>query len=410
MDAKYYAIEIVKKLARAGHTAYFAGGWVRDFLMKHPSSDIDIATDAHPERILDLFPRTTLVGLAFGVVIVNVDGHQFEVSSFRKDISYLNGRKPEKIELSNAFEDAKRRDFTINGMFYDPLEEKIHDFVNGKEDIRLGIIRTIGDPNERFLEDRLRMIRAVRFAARFGFTIDPETRQGIIENADFLFPAVAMERVLQEFNKMAAFPRFDQALLDMQKLYLLPVIFPKLNGIHFSEIKHHLRNISRFPPGTPAIIYLAQLFPSAKLEELLDLCQYLKTSNKETKLVEFIFLGKQIVEREAAGLPISDVEWVRFYAHPFAKLCLEICAANYDNSASFWHTHQQRMDRLSAHINRAQKQTPLVNASLLKQNGISEGKGMGVLIKEAEQIAIAHNLHSPEETMNLLKKTVYWPK
>ena len=138
MDAQAHATEIVKKLNKAGYIAYFAGGWVRDHVMKHPSSDIDIATNAPPEKILDLFPRTILVGLAFGVVIVSVNGHQFEVSTFRKDIGYADGRKPLKIELATPQEDAQRRDFTINGMFYDPQEETIYDYVHGVEDIKRG--------------------------------------------------------------------------------------------------------------------------------------------------------------------------------------------------------------------------------------------------------------------------------
>src|SRR5262245_20723544 len=118
-------------------------------MLGHPSEDIDIATEASPEKIMDLFPRTILVGLAFGVVIVTTDGHQFEVATFRRDINYVDGRRPEQIELSTAREDALRRDFTINGMFYDPLEDVVHDFVHGYEDIKKGIIRTIGDPHQR---------------------------------------------------------------------------------------------------------------------------------------------------------------------------------------------------------------------------------------------------------------------
>ena len=178
-DAFKHAKSIVAKLSRAGYTAYFAGGWVRDYVMGHPSEDIDIATNAAPAEIMDLFPHTILVGLAFGVVIVVIEGHQFEVATFRKDLQYIDGRHPQGIEMSTPREDALRRDFTINGMFYDPLEEVIHDFVHGQEDIRLGIIRTIGNPHERFFEDRLRMLRAFRFSSRFSFSIDPETQEAI---------------------------------------------------------------------------------------------------------------------------------------------------------------------------------------------------------------------------------------
>ncbi len=129
-SAQDHATAVIKKLVGEGYNAYFAGGWVRDFLMGHPSSDIDIATDAPPEKVLSLFPRTIKVGLSFGVVIVSIEHHLFEVATFRKDIHYADGRKPSRIELSTAKEDAFRRDFTINGMFYDPLKGEILDSYN----------------------------------------------------------------------------------------------------------------------------------------------------------------------------------------------------------------------------------------------------------------------------------------
>ena len=146
------ALRIVQKLNMAGYTAYFAGGWVRDHVMGRESDDIDIATSASPEKILDLFPRTLVVGLSFGVVIVMMEGHPFEVATFRTDIGYSNGRTPDGILFSSPREDALRRDFTINGMFFDPVEKKIYDYIGGMEDIHKGVIRTIGDPYERFLK------------------------------------------------------------------------------------------------------------------------------------------------------------------------------------------------------------------------------------------------------------------
>jgi len=229
--------------------------------MKHPSDDIDIATDAPTEEILNLFPRTILVGLSFGVVVVVLDGHQFEVATFRRDIGYADGRKPTRVERSSPEEDASRRDFTINGMFYDPVEEVVHDFVNGAEDIKLGIIRTIGDPYQRFAEDRLRMIRAVRFSSRFGFTIDQDTQDAIRANADTLFPAVAMERVWQEFCKMVRFPNVDHAIIELHRLELLQVIFPQLQGVHLNEIKKRVAHISHYPPTTDPFLHMLALFP-----------------------------------------------------------------------------------------------------------------------------------------------------
>ncbi len=402
MDAKAQATDIVRKLVDAGYTAYFAGGWVRDFLLGHPSEDIDIATDAPPEKIMDLFPRTILVGLAFGVVIVVVNGHQFEVATFRRDINYVDGRRPEQIELSTAREDALRRDFTINGMFYDPIEEVVHDFVHGYEDLKKGIIRAIGDPYLRFTEDRLRMIRAIRFAARFSFTIDPETEQAIVENAEALFPAVAMERIWLEFNKIAGYSHLDWALMEMYKLELLPVIFPELKGLHLNDLRHRLDVFHHFPPGVPTILYLMELFPSQTSQEKEDIGRRLRISKHELDLVEFC---DALTRRLAKGEPIEDAEWTHLYAHAHSEICLGVIAARMTEAQRnpFLKEHANRKSRLSRHIERIQQRTPVVSAAFLNERGIAPGKQMGTLLKEAERIAINTNCEDPQRIMDRLK-------
>jgi poly(A) polymerase len=397
------ATSIVQKLTRHG---FIAGGWVRDYLMKHPSSDIDIATDAPPQKILDLFPHTLLVGLSFGVVIVVLDGHMFEVSTFRKDIDYLNGRKPERIELSSPQEDAASRDFTINGMFYDPLEDQIYDYVGGKEDLQKGLIKTIGDPQERFLEDRLRMIRALRFSSRFGFMIDVATQEAIVENADTLFPAVAMERICQEFNKMAEYPRFDHAIIEMHRLGLLPVIFPQLVGTHLNTIKQRVSSFKHFPAKTPTILYLAELFPEHSKEDLLDICQYLRMSNFECKLIELLFHARNLLQHTR-----KDHEWAQLYAQKDAFLCLEVIASRYElqEQQEFLENHKREQVRLHPHVERLISKKPLVNATRLQKEGIAPGKLMGLLLKEAEELSINNNLHLTDDVVELLKKQPLWP-
>lgn len=408
MHPKEIATQIVLKLNHAGYKAYFAGGWVRDYLMEHPSDDIDIATDAPPQVILDLFPHTLLVGLAFGVVIVVVGNHQFEVSTFRRDIEYINGRRPESIELSTPEEDALRRDFTINGMFYDPIEEKIYDFVHGMEDLKKGIIRTIGDPFERFAEDRLRMIRAIRFAARFGFPIEPETQVAIQENAETLFPAVAIERVWNEFIKMSRYPRLDQAFIDMHRLGLLPVIFPDLKMAHLNEIKHNVRAFSHFPKITPPILYLTALFPHYDAKKIEDLCLYLRTSTQDLKCAQFMQESKKILNTPEK---MNDVLWVYFYGHSLSNLCLDIHASYLEEPEkhAFYELHHTNQKRLRAHIQRVIEKTPLVTSSHLKSEGILEGKQMGTLLKEAEQKAILYNLNNAQDVLRLLKTSEKWP-
>lgn len=400
MDARKGAVEIVETLVKHGYIAYFAGGWVRDFLMGHPSADIDIATDAAPEKILDLFPHTIKVGIAFGVVIVVKNGHQYEVSTFRKDLEYVNGRSPTGIKMSSPEEDALRRDFTINGMFYDPLKDQIYDYVHGYEDIKKGIIRTIGDPQERFMEDRLRMIRAIRFSSRFGFPIDPETQEGIQENADTLFPAVAMERIWQEFTKMAAYPHLDHAIIEMHRLGLLQQIFPQLKDVHLNEIKQRVFAFNRVPCGTPAVVYLLSLFPDATLQQLQELCLHVRASNHDMKLLEFMHRAKKITG--------DLVDWVHFYANPYSEMALRFFSASESHPEEYLNRHAEQKAFLQKHIERVVSKKPLVSSLILKDEGIVPGIVMGQLLKEAEKIAITQNIDNAKEVMDQLKLSKLW--
>lgn len=409
-DVLTQAKSIVAKLARSGYIAYFAGGWVRDFVMGHPSEDIDIATNASPAEIMDLFPQTILVGLAFGVVIVVMEGHQFEVATFRKDLPYIDGRRPQGIELSTPLEDALRRDFTINGMFYDPLEERIHDYVHGQEDIQKRIIRTIGNPDERFCEDRLRMLRAFRFASRFEFSIEPETQEAIRENADQLFPAVAMERVWQEFTKMSSYPRFDQALIDMHRLTLLDVIFPEIAGMHIKEMRQRVNHFSFFPPGSPTILYLMELLLPLPLEQKIEIAKRLKASNKDCKLLEYIdTLNKAVIEEEQTGI-INLHSWATLLAHPDRELCMLILALRHgeDERKEFLARYADRYQKLAFHIERMKTGKPLVTAALLQQEGIRPGKQMGLLLREAEKIAVNENWNEPTLILTQLSQHPLW--
>lgn len=195
------AERIVRRLHEAGHTAYFAGGCVRDHIMGREPTDYDIATDAPPQRVIELFRRSRKVGQAFGVVMVGVDGAWVEVATFRTEWGYADHRHPDGIEFSDAQHDAQRRDFTINGLFYDPAAERVIDYIGGQEDIRHHIVRAIGEPRKRFEEDYLRMLRAVRFAARLSFTIEPGTAQAIREHAAQL-RGISRERIGQELRMM----------------------------------------------------------------------------------------------------------------------------------------------------------------------------------------------------------------
>jgi len=195
------ALEIVRRLQSAGFAAFWVGGCVRDFLLGREPQDFDIATDAKPEQVEKLFKRTVAVGRKFGVMVVVEGGHQFQVATFRAEADYQDGRRPEKIIFANAEADAQRRDFTVNGLFYDPLTKKIHDWVGGEKDLRAKIIRTIGKPEERFGEDHLRLLRAVRFAAQLGFEIEPKTFAAVKKLAPKI-GLISAERIRDELLKL----------------------------------------------------------------------------------------------------------------------------------------------------------------------------------------------------------------
>jgi putative nucleotidyltransferase with HDIG domain len=197
------AKEIAVRLQAAGFAAFWVGGCVRDFLLGREPQDFDIATDATPDQVEGIFPKTYPVGKKFGVVVVVENKHQFQVATFRAEADYRDGRRPGKVVFANAEADALRRDFTVNGLFYDPVTEKIHDWVGGAKDLRAKIIRTIGAPGERFGEDHLRMLRAVRFAAQLGFEIEPETFAAIQSLAEKI-KRISAERVRDELLKVFA--------------------------------------------------------------------------------------------------------------------------------------------------------------------------------------------------------------
>src|ERR1700722_16382156 len=221
------AIKIVEQLHAAGFAAFWVGGCVRDFLLGREPDDFDIATDAKPEQVEKLFKRTVAVGRKFGVMIVVEGGHQFQVATFRAEADYQDGRRPEKIIFANAEADAQRRDFTVNGLFYDPISKKTHDWVGGEKDLRAKIIRTIGAPEERFGEDHLRLLRAVRFASQLDFEIEPKTFAAIKSLAPKI-KLISAERIRDELLKLFQPPHAARGLILLSESGLLEHILPEL--------------------------------------------------------------------------------------------------------------------------------------------------------------------------------------
>jgi poly(A) polymerase len=224
------ALSIINRLRESGFEAYFAGGAVRDLLLGAEVEDIDVATSARPEDVERIFDATIPVGRRFGVVVVMIDGIGYEVASFRAERDYRNGRHPESVTFSSAREDALRRDFTVNALFLDPLKEEVLDFVGGQADLDRKRICTVGSPTERFSEDKLRLMRAVRFACRLGFEIDSATFEAIRDHAAGI-SQVSRERIRDELIGILTGPSPDRGLDLLHETGLLGVILPEVEAM-----------------------------------------------------------------------------------------------------------------------------------------------------------------------------------
>jgi poly(A) polymerase len=259
---KTIAKKIVARLQKSGFAAFWVGGCVRDFLLGREPWDIDIATNARPEQVEKLFKRTIAVGKKFGVIIVVENKHEFQVATFRSDEDYQDGRRPEKVVFGNARADALRRDFTVNALFYDPISRTTHDWTGGQEDMRAKIIRTIGNPEDRFGEDHLRLLRAIRFAAQLNFEIEPATFTAVKKLAPKI-SLISAERVRDELLKLFRPPHAARGLDLLRESGLMEHVLPELcptitcaqSPDYHPEgsVYNHIRlMLEQLPPDAPA--------------------------------------------------------------------------------------------------------------------------------------------------------------
>ena len=235
MTPREFANSICTTLQNAGYQAFLVGGCVRDLLLKREPADYDVATNATPDQVLELFPNGITVGAQFGVILVPQDGMKVEVATFRSDIGHTDGRHPDRVQYSSTpEEDVKRRDFTINGLLMRHDTDEALDFVNGQADLDAGIIRAIGEPDRRFAEDKLRMLRAVRFAARFGYEIEAETFRAIRRHAKEI-QQISAERIREELTKMLTEGAARAAWELLDTCWLLPIVLPEISALHGVE-------------------------------------------------------------------------------------------------------------------------------------------------------------------------------
>ena len=295
MTNKQAAIKIIKRLSRNGFQALLAGGCVRDMLLGRRAHDFDVATDAAPADVTRIFKRTLKVGAKFGVVIVLVEGKQVEVATFRTEAGYIDGRHPARVKFTGAAEDAGRRDFTINGMFYDPLRREVIDYVDGQADLEKQIVRTIGKPAERFGEDYLRMLRAVRFSTQLGFAIEPGTFSAICSNAKNI-DRISGERIAIELEAILVNPNRSAGVSMLAKSGLAEAIFP---GLSFRQMKLAIRVLSQLRKKVDFALALAGFFSGCPAEFAREKCRILKLSRSQNKHIKFLLTkrGKLLDDR-----------------------------------------------------------------------------------------------------------------
>jgi tRNA nucleotidyltransferase/poly(A) polymerase len=269
------AIDIIRRLREKGHEAYLVGGCVRDMVMKIEPSDYDIATSAPPAEIMKVFPHTEPIGAQFGVVLVIHRGHPFEVATFRSDEAYVDGRRPLGVVFTDAQTDVQRRDFTINGLLYDPFEQRVIDYVSGQDDIRDKIVRAIGNPQKRFEEDKLRLLRAVRFGARLGYSIEPETWAAVCRMAPEI-RLVSAERIREELGRILTEGR---AALGFRMLAESGLLAATLPAVEWNE--HLKRSLEQIPAKAPVDFAFGVLLHDLSPDEIQRIVAGLKLSGSE---------------------------------------------------------------------------------------------------------------------------------
>lgn len=300
-----FGVEVVRILQGAGHEALFAGGCVRDELLGLTPDDYDVATSALPEQVQELFPRSLAVGASFGVIDVLRKWQgtylKVQVATFRNDGPYLDGRRPSGVIFSSAREDAMRRDFTINGMFLDPVSETLHDYVGGRADLERRLLRAIGDADQRFSEDRLRLMRAVRMAARFDMEICPETVNAVRRHASAI-TVVSAERIAEELRKMLKGARRSRATRLLADLDLLTRVLPEAECLiaDVEAFGRVLASLGRLAPEYGSIPALAVLLEGMNQADAVSLAGRLRLSNHERDLLKWLLAqGRSLTSAES---------------------------------------------------------------------------------------------------------------
>jgi len=445
-DSKQHATNIVRILRDRGHQAYFAGGCVRDLLLGREPADYDVATDATPQKVMEILPQTFAVGAQFGVVLVplpkNDSGESavppgekvpvVEVATFRSDVSYTDGRHPDEVRFSrNPEEDVRRRDFTINGLMLDPTTNEVLDFIGGRDDLKAGLIRTVGEPERRFAEDKLRMLRAVRFAARFGYQIDPATMAAVQHLAPQIHQ-VSRERVREELTKMLTEGRARRAFELLDETGLLQQVLPEISRMKGVEqppefhpegdvFVHTLLLLDKLPGGSSKTLAWGALLhdvgkpPTFRVASdrirfdghvevgvkmAAEICRRLRFSNEETD---------QILALVDNHMRFADVQRMKestlkkFLRMPGFDEHLELHRIDCLSSNGITESYEYAREKLRSLPPEEIRPTPLITGRDLIEAGYEPGPRFKEILGAVEDAQLEGRLVSAESAMVLVR-------
>lgn len=400
---RVFAVSVVRDLREKGYLAYWAGGCVRDQLLGRVPKDYDVATNATPDEVRKVFglKRTFAVGAAFGVITVNgpPGAGQIEVATFRTDSTYRDGRHPESVSFSTPKEDALRRDFTINGLFFDPIEDRVVDYVGGVEDIKRRLIRAIGDPRQRFDEDKLRMLRAIRFVAELEFDIDQGTYDAICEMAPQI-TQVSQERILMELERLLTAPARVEGVRLLRQSGLWQIILPELEPKDDRQEQQWRTNLQILnhlnEPGFP-LAFAAMARGFVELSKVKSLCRRLRMANDQGDRIHFLLEHEKSLD-EAEKKKWSEIQ--PLLISPYVEDLLKLVEArarteNRDCPSVPW--CRERLKWPKEQLN----PPPLIRGDDLLETGIVQGPMFKEILDQIRKAQLDGAVTSREEALQL---------
>ena len=431
MSAREKAISIVQRLRQAGYQAYLAGGCVRDMLLKKPPQDYDIATNAKAEDIQRVFPETIPVGAQFGVILVLVEGEPFEVASFRHDGPYLDGRHPSHVRYGSLEEDIFRRDFTINGLVYDPIEDRVIDLVEGQKDLERRVIRAIGQAHHRFEEDRLRMIRAVRFAAGLHFDIEETTFDAIKELANTI-KQISWERIGEEVTRILTEGGARAGFQLLDRSGLLKILLPEIEAMKGTPqspdyhpegdvFAHTMLLLSHLDAPSETLAYGCLLHDVAKpvcigrdAERITFYGHMEKGAEMAEEILKRLKRGRAVWERvsylvrnhlrhvQAPEMRLNTLK--RFLREDGIEELLELARIDALSSNGDLHYYQFCKDRLAELKEEEIRPPPLVRGGDLIALGLVPGPIFADILRQVEDAQLGGELTSREQALEWVRR------